>query len=147
MSGSSRLPDFPDLYHQPVKGLSLGRLDSIVRRIGWILGFSAPCFVFIFIILAVGKNSFEILRIIAYVLFLFASGIGLFGFFWIFSVRAWPLSKRELNRGYTTLYSRLVREVDIIDWKTGAVIVTAGSEPPTRGEFNARIRAARRARR
>ncbi|MBO9577656.1 MAG: hypothetical protein J7480_02660 [Microbacteriaceae bacterium] len=77
-----------------------------------------------------------------------------FGVFIVWNVFAgtWALmnggqgpSKREAAAGYTTLYTPRAQALDLIDWKTGAVLVPAGTEPPTRPELWDDRRWARRA--
>lgn len=128
-----------------VSKISKGRIDSIIQLTIWILTASLLALVACYILLTnIGVDS-TIYTSATYWLFFVGVGLNLLGYLWMFAAPHWPLSSREISRGYTTLYSSRVRDVDVIDWKTGAVIVPAGEAPPTRGGFNERVRGARRA--
>jgi len=137
--------DLPKIRYRPVRGVSRGRVDSIIRRIGWGISISGPVLFIVYLVLGASRKIPELYYIAANIVFFTGSGLLIIVLFWIFTIRGWLLSERELSGGYTTVYSHLVREVDVVDWKTGALIVPAGENPPTRGEFNERVRAARRA--
>jgi len=133
----------PASKHGPVPGISPGRLESAMRRAWWPV-LAVGLGVFITQMCFINQPKPAVLFAATNSIGIVALGTNFLLFGAILFVSKLPPTRRELTLGYTTVYSRWVRDVDLIDWKTGAIIVPAGSIPPSLREVNARVRAARR---